>query len=317
MEVQLLGYKAGQQSGDVTIALKNLILSILNNYAAGQSLDTVEKSILDFISKIHGLEIFLASPVLLLSQITILREGLDAVQADNLPSENEILADPRAGAIISLAGKIYHLTRAFLFHEAENVVLKNIDISGAVAEHYHQVTPDILIGNFFEGLAYFQLARQSDCKESAKWIERGLSALTKMRGWSEHSLWNWENKMLLLEAESLYTQNISSARAESFYDDAIRSAHAHKFIHEEAIASELAGTFYHERGFHQKSYLYFVHSVQSYNKWGARAVAKRVQSDMICKFGSYIDQPVSSADESLDYLFATSPDSNKRQQFRS
>jgi hypothetical protein len=115
----------------------------------------------------------------------------------------------------------------------------------------------------------------------------------------------------------LYTQGIFSDRAESFYDDAIRSAHAHKFIHEEAIASELAGNFYHERGFHQKSYSYFVHSVQSYNKWGAHAVAKRVESDMRCKVGSYIDRSVSSADESLDYLFATSPASNKRQQLRS
>lgn len=48
----MLGHKDGQQSGD--IALKNMILSIVNCYAAGQGFDAVQKNILDFISKIQG-----------------------------------------------------------------------------------------------------------------------------------------------------------------------------------------------------------------------------------------------------------------------
>ena len=83
--------------------------------------------------------------------------------------------------------------------------------------------------------------------------------------------------MLLLEAENMYTQG-DYEQASSMYDNAIRSAHDHKFIHGEAIASELAGIFYHERGMHCESYPYFVHSARSYKKWGAHAVAERVET---------------------------------------
>ena len=62
------------------------------------------------------------------------------------------------------------------------------------------------------------------------------------------------------------------------YDNAIQSAHDHKFIHGEAIASELAGIFYHERGMCCKSYLYFVHSVRSYKEWGAHVIAECVEA---------------------------------------
>ena len=313
VDAHILGHRAGQQSGDIVIALKNLILSILNNYGAGQSLDAVQKSIMDFIANIHGLEIFLASPVLLLSQITILRDGLDAAFVENLPSENEILSDTRTGPSISTAGKIHHLTRAFLFHQADDVSLR-IDISRAVAENCHQLNPDILMGYFFEGLASFQLARQSSGAECANLVEKGLSTLKRMRNLSEHSVWNWENKMLLLEAESLYTEGNLFESAGLLYDKAIQSAHEHKFIHEEAIASELAGNFYHERGFHDKSYSYFAHSVKSYEKWGARAVAKRLESDITRKTGTAIHLLESSADKTLDHLFATSGDSSKKHQ---
>ena len=52
-----------------------------------------------------------------------------------------------------------------------------------------------------------------------------------------------EQNVMLLEAESMFT-NGDFDRAGPLYDSAIRSAREHKFIHEEAIASELAGTFY-------------------------------------------------------------------------
>jgi len=175
--------------------------------------------------------------------------------------------------------------------------------------------PDFIMGYFFEGLASFQLARLNN--KSANWIERGRSSLERLRHWSECSSWNWENKLLLLEAEDMYTEGLF-VLAESLYDSAIRSAHEHKFIHEEAIACELAGTFYHERGFHQMSYPCFLHSIERYNQWGAFAVARRVETFLKVNFRNLdIDQLVlagSSTDTSLDFLFASSQGSKRRNQ---
>ena len=80
-------------------------------------------------------------------------------------------------------------------------------------------------------------------------MEKGETVLAKMKLLSQHSSWNWENKMLLLEAEKMHTLGDFDGAA-SFYERSIQSAREHKFIHEEAIASELAGLFYLERGLH-------------------------------------------------------------------
>jgi len=136
-----------------------------------------------------------------------------------------------------------------------------------------------------------------------------------MQCWSEHSSWNWENKLLLLEAESVHAKG-EFDRAGSFYDNAIRSAREHKFVHEEAIASELAGSFYFERGFRQKSHTCLVHSVECYEKWGAHAVARRVETVIREYFGTDVNQPVSSGgdDTSLEHVLSSSQGYEKRRQ---
>jgi len=106
-----------------------------------------------------------------------------------------------------------------------------------------------------------------------------------MRKWSKRSKWNFENKYLLLEAEMKHLSGFHQ-EASTLYEDAIRSANEHKFIHEEAIASEIAATFFHDRGLNQKSYSFFVHSVNCYKKWGALAIAKRVENIIQGTFGS-------------------------------
>ena len=109
--------------------------------------------------------------------------------------------------------------------------------------------------------------------------------LTKIRYWSEHSSWNWEDKMVLLEAEKMYTMG-NFDQAALLYERAIRLSHEHKFINDEAIASELAGIFFCERGLNDmKAEALLLHSVQSYKAWGALAVARRVETYIANKYG--------------------------------
>ena len=61
--------------------------------------------------------------------------------------------------------------------------------------------------------------------------------------------------------------------AEPLYASSIRSAHEHKFIHEEAIASELAGDFFFKQGRHSEAYALYMHSIKCFMEWGALAVA--------------------------------------------
>ncbi len=77
-EAHLLGHRAGLQAGDIMYSCYNMILAIVTNYAAGQNLDTVQESILNFLSmlKSHGIKMFFKFLLLLLAQILVLKGGL-------------------------------------------------------------------------------------------------------------------------------------------------------------------------------------------------------------------------------------------------
>ena len=85
-------------------------------------------------------------------------------------------------------------------------------------------------------------------------------------------------------------------------------ANKHKFVNDEAIASELAGTFLcEEEGLHAvKAEALLLHSVQCYKTWGALAVAKRVETFVTNKYGTdsvrqkpnYIVSVIASNDDS-------------------
>lgn len=86
-----------------------------------------------------------------------------------------------------------------------------------------------------------------------------------------------------------------------------------KFLHEEAIASELAGDFFRERGIFSKSYSFYAHSVACYKKWGALAVAMRVEQDMQRKFGTGLVHS-QSIDEMLGSVMLNGESSLKKRQ---
>ena len=105
---------------------------------------------------------------------------------------------------------------------------------------------------------------------------RGEKALHKLEGWLAYSEWNFKQLKLLVEAEFHYSMNNLSMAA-TCYEASIKAAHDHKFIHEEAIANELAGYFFLEDGQLEKSLSFFKQSAACYRTWGAFFVARRVE----------------------------------------
>src|SRR5262249_60225988 len=57
--------------------------------------------------------------------------------------------------------------------------------------------------------------------------------------------------------------------AERLYEEAIRSAQANGFVHNEALANELAARFYAARGFETISHAYLRNARYCYVRWGA------------------------------------------------
>jgi len=287
----------------------NWQLAGLAGHVAGDNLTKIQVDIELFIAamKRQNGQDYMPFSILLYHHARMLRDGLcalDAKSSNNIPTEEEA-RDYAHGFSpdFSIVNKIFQLIRAYLIHQLNNVSLDSIDISSDISKNTLQLRPDLLFGLYFEGLASFYLARQTrDTEGKVKLIEKGDNVLTKLKYWSEHSSWNWESKVVLLEAEKMYTFG-NFDQASLFYERAIRVSREHKLINDEAISSELAGTFFCQQLDDVKAEALLLHSVQSYKTWGALAVATRVETYISNKYGtdSVQQKPNSSV---LEGIFA-------------
>ena len=310
------GHRVGLKVGDFLSSSLNLHLTITYGYVAGQELRNVREKARDFIRVMMSKKntAFTSGTILIHSHTVALMEGpqiLDAGRVDDVPSESEELARTGKRSIMVLLIKLYRLTRAFLLEQLDDV-LGEIHISDIIVEENHPINPVYLFGIFIEGLASFRLSRQSNDSEKAEWMKRGEAILSEMQRWNGHSSWNWESKMLLLEAEMNFSKGYLEEAAPLFMAS-VRSAHTHKLMNDEAICSELAGVYFYEKGLHESAYQLFMHSLQCYNKWGALALAKRVETDIQQKFGPDLIQTALSNDVLHDILASNGSSSKKRQ----
>ena len=311
-----IGRRVGQQSGDFLYTVTNWQVSLQTRFFVGESLESLMAKLVDFIVTLQRQDFKAAGfPILLYHQARVLKEGLcelDVKPPDNIPTEKEVLQHPVSSAPLFRTNyKIYQLVRAYLFRQLDDVPLDIMGVSDDIAKDKYHIRPQLLFGLFFEGLASFLLARQTNNSEQrARWIEKGENVLTKMKYWSEHSSWNWESKMVLLEAEKMYTMG-NVDQASLFYERAIRLAHEHKFVNDEAIASELAGVFFCERGLSVAAEALLLHSVQCYKTWGALAVARRVETYIANNYGTDTVQRKPDS-EILASVLASNDDSSKK-----
>jgi hypothetical protein len=85
-----------------------------------------------------------------------------------------------------------------------------------------------------------------DKKQKIKILSRISANLKKMKKWANIVPVNHEHTYLLVKAEKARIQG-KETEAIGFYNQAIDSANKHDYIHEEALAWELAAKSYQQR----------------------------------------------------------------------
>lgn len=284
--------KIAMQSCDVVPSAMHCNLAISTSFVAGQSLEEVRNKSREFALRLLHEKASYNVPYISLIhlQSCVLIEGLGKLEAesvDGIPGKATLIAHAKekGDKLFILMNYVHHLVRTFLFRRFDSVPAELI-AADTVLGNKMPLRPMYLFAMFFEALAAYQFARQVDKDEDKlKWLSKGNLLLGKFRVWSSHSPWNFENKLLLIEAESLDVVG-GHEGAERLYLRSILSASEHKFVHEEGVAAELTGLFFHRRGLKQRAYPFLAHAVQCYRKWGANAVAERVQAMVASSFGS-------------------------------
>jgi PAS domain S-box-containing protein len=127
---------------------------------------------------------------------------------------------------------------------------------------------------------YSALSHSASCDSALPDRQRQhLEALAAHHGqleiWAENCPENFENRVALVGAEIERVQG-QPLKAEHLYERAIRSAFENGFVHNEALANELAAQFYLKRGIEKVAHSYLRDARHCYLRWGALGKVKQL-----------------------------------------
>jgi len=151
---------------------------------------------------------------------------------------------------------------------------------GTLATKYEVKVEDLrsfdLFKAFYEGIAALNLARDT---KQRKWREIGERSVKKMAQLVHYSVWNIENKHMLLQAELHYLDG-RHTMAEHAYKSSIISARDHRFLGEEAMALELYGIYFLENKKVKNGIEKLKIASDKYKEWGALEKSEAVKHFM-------------------------------------
>jgi predicted ATPase/signal transduction histidine kinase len=272
-ELQRRCFDAANRIGDLTYAAYSLNVLYTNFLATGDPLGEVQREAetgLEFATNIR----FVLVIDCITAQLGLIRtlRGLTAKfgafsdeRFDELQFERHLASDP----VLALPECWYWIRKiqaCFLAGDHPAAIEASVN-----AERLLWTSPAFWENaeyHFYSALA--RAASVDAAPDDAR--QRHLAALAahqkQQEVWAQHCPENFETRSALVGAEIARIEG-RVLEAEQLYEQAIRSAHSNGFVHNEAIAYELAARFYAARGFQKFADAYVLEARYCYQRWGA------------------------------------------------
>jgi predicted ATPase/signal transduction histidine kinase len=266
-------FNTANEMGDLTFAAYSCNNLITNLLASGEPLPDIQREAeagLAFARKIRfGLVIDIITSqlrlILTLRGLTPAFNSFNDTQFDEARFEQHFEADPRL-ALPSCWYWIRKLQARFHAGDYESAI--NAELQ---AQRLLWTSP-----SFFEVAEYrfyAALSRAAYCNStSADQHPPHLEALAthhrQLETWARHCPENFGSRTALVSAEIARIDG-RHLDAERLYEESIRLAREHGFIHNAAIAGELAAQFYAARGLETIAQAYLRNARYCYLRWGA------------------------------------------------
>jgi transcriptional regulator with GAF, ATPase, and Fis domain len=155
--------------------------------------------------------------------------------------------------------------------------------------------------HFYSALTHAK-AWDSAPKAEARRHHQALSShQAQLATWATNCAETFSSRAALASAELARLEN-RLLDAERLYEEAILSASAVGAANIEAIASELAAQFYRGRGFERIARAYFASARSCYRRWGAEAVARRLDAFSGCSAELSVLDPAGTTTSSTEGL---------------
>ena len=169
--------------------------------------------------------------------------------------------------------EVLHVQTALYITLIESIIQRDfVRAAETLQKHQNKFATDDFVVIFYGGLLAFHMARQT---REGHWLAKSANALKTLEISSKQCKWNFGNKYLLLKAE-MHNTNGETKAAIQAYDESVEAARTQCFIHEEALACELAAHYFGNIGDKKRTREMIEKSHDAYVRWGAQKKAESV-----------------------------------------
>jgi PAS domain S-box-containing protein len=266
------GIEAGLTVGDFTNVSTMLLIRDYHSYFAGYPLEQVDSEMTSHIATIYQFQQnSVANYHNLYHQaaLNMMGKGNDPLDLKGPLSNSETML-PQHIAANERSIVLNHYLHPMIFHYLFEDYQTALDL-GKKAEAYldgglgaFSTLPFIM----FDSLIHLGLWNQLSKEERKHAQKRILGNLKKLKKWAKFSPDNNLHRVALVEAELARVLG-NSSEAREFYDEAVHLAQENQFMQDEALANELAGRFYLQRGMDNLARYYLRLAHRGYQNWGA------------------------------------------------
>ncbi|MET4512053.1 PAS domain S-box-containing protein [Bradyrhizobium sp. I1.7.5] len=128
----------------------------------------------------------------------------------------------------------------------------------------------------YSALAHAAVWDHATPEQRPRHFDSVLDHHRQLQAWAEVNPETFEDRAALVGAEIARIEGVV-LNAQALYDKAIRAAHKYGFVHNQAIANEIAGRFYAKRG-HEKIAATYLRAAQAcYLRWGADGKVRQLE----------------------------------------
>jgi hypothetical protein len=261
--------RAAIETGDLTYACYGIYLSLTGLHVRNDPLDVVwrESEIaLDFVLKVGFRDVadIIRSPQRFIATMqgrTTTFSTFSDAQFDGAAFEAQLTTDRMAMTVCFYW--ILKLKAWFLSGDYAEALAATGNAKPLLWASAAQM--QLLDYFYYTALTVAACYDKGSADEQQAWRELLVAHKEQLREWAENYPPTFADKHLLVLAEIARIEG-HAFDAMQLYEQAIRSAHEHGFVQNEALAHEAAGRFYLSRGFETIAYTYLRNARNCYDR---------------------------------------------------
>jgi len=263
-------YKA-LENGDVEYACYAAIYYCVYSFQSGLCLDEVRQRLDKYINLMVKLKQQYQTQhteiwAQLVDNLCVPRSEPTRLVGYYFDEENQLPELIEANYISSLFCAYYAKVRLAYVFKNFSEALKNVKLAGqyllgvVALNHFASF-------HFYSALVYLALYPSAN-KRQQEYLTIISHNLDVLKRRAKYAPMNFQHKVDLLEAEK--ARVLGKLEAVDWYEKAIRGAQENGFVHEEALAYELAAEYYLARDMGKFAKTYLLEAHYTYQQWGAR-----------------------------------------------